>query len=48
MQKTINFKDVAIVFVKESDYRFHFWYMSKKDAMNVMRNSNLNKKSGLL
>ena len=29
MQKTINFVDVAIVFVKESYYRIHFWYMNK-------------------
>ena len=29
-QKTMNFNDVAIVFVKGSDYRTHFWYMSKK------------------
>ena len=27
MQKVINFNDVAVVFVKESDYRIHFMYM---------------------
>ena len=27
-RKAINFNEVAIVFVKGSDYRIHFWYMS--------------------
>ena len=43
------FNDVAIVFVKGSDYRIHFWYMNKDDdAINIMKNSDLNEKSGLL
>ena len=48
MQKAMNFNDVAIVSVKGSDYRIHFWYMSKNDAINIMKNSNLNEKSGSL
>ena len=44
IQKAMNFKDVAIVSVKGSDYRIQFWYMSKDDAINVMKNSNLNEK----
>ena len=48
LQKAKNFNDVAIVSVKESNYRIHFWYMSKNDAINIMKNSNLNKKSGSL
>ena len=28
MQKAINFNDAAIVSVKGSDYRTHFWYSS--------------------
>ena len=44
----MNFNDVAIVSVKGSDYRIHFWYMSKNDAINIMKNSNLNEKSGSL
>ena len=47
MQKAMNFNDVAIVSVKGSDYRIHFWYMSKNDATSIMKNSNL-KISGLL
>ena len=48
MQKAINFNDVAIVSVKGSDYRIHIWYMSKNDATNTMKNSNLNGKNGSL
>ena len=51
MQEAMNFNDVAIVAivsVKESDYRIYFWYMTKNDAINIMKNSNLNDKSGLL
>ena len=44
MEKAKNFNDVAFVSVKGSDYRIHFWYMSKDDAINVMKNSNLVKK----
>ena len=44
----MNFNDIAIVSVKRSDYRIHFWYMSKNDAVNIMENSNLNEKNGLL
>ena len=39
---------VAIVSVRGSDYRIHFWYMSKADAINILKNSNLNKKSEIL
>ena len=34
--------------LKRSDYRIHFWFMSKNDAINIMRNSDLNEKSGLI
>ena len=46
MQKAMSFNDVAIVSIKSSDYRIHFWYMSKDDAMSIMHNSNLNNKTG--
>ena len=48
MQKAMNFNDPAIVSVKGNDYRIHFWYMSKDDAINIMNNSDLSEKSGLL
>ena len=38
MQKAMHFNDVAIVSVKASDYRNCFWYMSKDDAINIMKN----------
>ena len=41
MQKAMSFNDVAIVYVKGSAYRIHFWYMSKDDAISIMNNSNL-------
>ena len=41
MQKAMNFNYVAIVSVKGNDYRVHFWYMSKDDAISIMHNSSL-------
>ena len=41
----MNFNDVAIVSIRGNDYRIHFWYMSKDDAINIMNNSNLNENS---
>ena len=29
MQKAMSFNDAAIVYVKGSAYRIHFWYMAK-------------------
>ena len=48
MQKIMNFNDVAIVSIKGSGYRIHFWYMRKDDAISIMYNSNLNDKTGVL
>ena len=48
MQKSMNFNDVAIVSIKGNDYRIHFWYMSKDDAINIMKNSELSEKRRLL
>ena len=47
-QKAMSFNDVAIVYVKGSAYRIHFWYMSKDDAINIMNGSNLVDKRGVL
>ena len=44
MQKAMNFNDIAIDSIKESDYRIRFWYMSKDDAINIMNNFNQKKK----
>ena len=40
IQKAMNFS-VAIVSVKGSDYKIHFWYTSKTDQINIMKNLNL-------
>ena len=40
MQKAMNFNDVAFASVKGIDYTIHFWYMSKKDTINIMKSSN--------
>ena len=37
----MSFNDAAIVYVKGSAYRIHFWYISKDDAIRIMKNSNL-------
>ena len=48
MQKAMSFNNIAIVYVKGSAYRIHFWYMSKDDAINIINGSNLVDKSGVL
>ena len=48
MQNAMSFHNVAIVYVKESAYRIHFWCMSKDDAINTMNGSNLVDKMGVL
>ena len=42
MLKAMYCNDLAIVSIKGGDYKIHFWYMSKDDAINMMKNSNLN------
>ena len=44
----MNFNDVAIASIKGDDYRIHFWYMSKDDAISIMNNSSLSEKIELL
>ena len=48
MRKSINFNNIAIVYVKGSAYRIKFWYMSKDDAIDIMNSSNLINKMGVL
>ena len=44
----MSFKNVAIISIKGNDYRIHFYYMSKKDAIAIMTNSNLSDKNEVL
>ena len=39
IQTSMGFNDIAIVYIKESAYRIHLWYMSKDDAINIMNGS---------
>ena len=48
MPKTASFNDVTIISIKEHDYRIHFWYIRKSDAIKIMKTSDLNEKSVLL
>ena len=48
MQKSMSFNNVAIVYVKGSAQRIHFWYMTKEYAINIMNGSNLIDKMGVL
>ena len=48
MQKAISFNNAAIVYIKGSAYRNHFWYMSKDNAINIINGSNLLDKRGAL
>ena len=48
MQKAISSNNVATVYVKGSAYRIYFWYMSKDDVINIMNDSNLVDKRGVL
>ena len=48
MQKSMDFKNIAIVYVKKSVYRIHFLYMNKRKAKSLMSNSNLIDKKGFL
>ena len=48
MQKSIDFKNIAIVCVKGIAYRIHFQYMNKQKAKILMTNSNLIDKMGVL
>ena len=47
MQKATIF-NVVMASVKGRDYRIHFWYMRKNDAISIMKNSNLNETDGSL
>ena len=48
MQKSNDFKNIAIVYIKKSAYRIYFLYMSNRKAKSLMNNSNLIDKMGAL
>ena len=44
----MSFNDATVVSVKGNYYRIHFQYISKDEAIHLLRNSNLTEKSGTL
>ena len=48
MQKAMSFKNALIVSIKGNDYRIHFYYIRKNDAIILMTISNLNDKNEVL
>ena len=48
MQKSNDFKNIAIVHVKKIAYRIYFLYISKRKAKSLMNNSNLIDRKGVL
>ena len=48
IQKSINFKNIAITHIEKSVYRIYFPYMSKRKAKILIKNSNLIDKKGVL
>ena len=47
MQKAVSFNNVDVASAKESDYRIHFCFMSKNDAISLLNNSVLSNKGVL-
>ena len=37
MQEVTSFNDITIVSVKENGYRIHFYYISKDQAINLLK-----------
>ena len=48
MQKSINFKNIAVAHVKKSAYRIFFQDINKRDTKKLIANSNLIDKKGIL
>ena len=47
-EKSIDFKNIAIVHIKKNAYRIYFPYMSKRKAKKLMTNSDLVDKMRIL
>ena len=46
--KTVSINNLSIVYSKGNASRINFWNMSKDEAINIMHNSNLIDKKGVL
>ena len=45
-QKSIDFKNIDIVYFKGNSYRIHFWYMSKNKRKHKRKKVNIKKNKG--
>ena len=41
----MSFSNVAVVTIGVNDYRIHFWFMTKNEAIDRMKNADLYEKS---
>ena len=41
IEESMNFNDDVILSLKGNDYRIHFCYMSKDEAINLLKNADL-------
>ena len=48
VQKSIDFKDIAIIYAKKTAYRVYFKDISKNKAKKLMNNFNLVGKAGII
>ena len=48
MQKAMIFNDAAIIFVKENSYWIYFRYLSKNEAITLLRSADWFEKIGAL
>ena len=46
--KANSMQNLTVVYSDNNAHRIHFWNMSKDDAINIMHNSNLIDKKGVL
>ena len=44
----ISVEDVAIVTIRGDDNKIHFWFMTKNEAVDRMKNADLSEESGRL
>ena len=44
----MNFDDLFVITFEGNDYNIHFLYMSKDEAINLLRNADLTEKSRTL
>ena len=47
-KRSKSFGDIAFVIVKRHDCRINFWFMSKSDDIDRMKNASLNEEGGQL